>query len=106
MYNIIDIYSNKIHIGCEIKTFNGELVIPHLNRTNKQDLLNTIHNIKQLFNKHKNIWNEISFQDMLEMSPALSNINNKLTGEIRLKWRKELKLRMNREGLLGKNMTN
>ena len=65
-----------------------------------------IHNIKQLYNKHKEIWNEISFQDMLEMSPSLFSIDNRLTGEIRLKWRKELKLRMNREGLLGKNMTN
>ena len=25
-----DIYSNKIHIGCDIKTFDGELVVPHM----------------------------------------------------------------------------
>jgi hypothetical protein len=65
-----------------------------------------IHNVKQLHNKHKDMWDEMTFQDMLELSPSLYSINNKFTGETRAKWRKELKLRMNREGLLGKNMRN
>jgi hypothetical protein len=65
-----------------------------------------IHNVKQVYNKHKDMWDEMTFQDMLELSPSLYSINNKFTGETRAKWRKELKLRMNREGLLGKNMRN
>jgi len=44
----LDIYSNKIHIGCEIKTFDGELVLPHLNRKTTSELKTTINNIKQL----------------------------------------------------------
>ena len=44
----VDIYSNKIHIGCEIKTFDGELVIPHLNRETTSSLKETIYNIQQL----------------------------------------------------------
>ena len=47
----IDIYSNKIHIGCEIKTFDGELVIPHLNRETTESLKETIYNIQQLDRK-------------------------------------------------------
>jgi hypothetical protein len=65
-----------------------------------------IHNVKQVYNKHKDIWDKMTFQDMLDLSPSLYSVNNKFTGETKAKWRKELKLRMNREGLLGKNMTN
>ena len=72
----------------------------------KMEIQAQIHNIKQLYNKHKDVWDEISFQDMLDFSPPLYSVNNRFTGETKAKWRKELKLRMNREGLLGKNMTN
>jgi hypothetical protein len=65
-----------------------------------------IHNIKQAYNKNKDVWDELSFQDVLDLLPSLSSVNNKFTGETKAKWRKELKLRMNREGLLGKNMKN
>jgi hypothetical protein len=40
-----DIYSNKIHIACEVKTFKGELVIPSLGCINAIELQNTITNI-------------------------------------------------------------
>jgi hypothetical protein len=72
----------------------------------KMEIQGQIHNVKQLYNKHKDIWDKISFQDMLDMSPTLYGLNNKFKGETKAKWRKGLKIRMNREGLLGKNMTN
>lgn len=72
----------------------------------RMEIQGQIHNVKQLYNKYKDIWNDISFQDMLYMSPSLTSVNNKFSGERKAKWRKELKLRMNREGLLGKNMVN
>jgi len=72
----------------------------------KIEIQGQIHNIKQLYNKYKNVWDEISFQDMLDMSSSLLSINDGLKGETNAKWRKELKQRMNREGLLGKKMTN
>lgn len=42
-----DIHSNKILIGCEIKTENAELVLPHLRCKNKQELISIIPKIKQ-----------------------------------------------------------
>ena len=92
--NITDIYSNKIHIGCEIKTFNGELVVPHLNRTNKQDLINTIHNIKQLpflgraytINIVKNMYTIMSkekVKDLPNIPVMFKDINNLNTDTVR-----------------------
>jgi hypothetical protein len=42
-----DIYSNKIHIACEVKTLVGELVIPSLGCKNSIELQNTINNINK-----------------------------------------------------------
>jgi len=77
----------------------------HVDAT-RMEIQAQIHNIKQAYNKNKDVWDELSFQDVLDLSPSLSSVNNKFTGETKAKWRKELKLRMNREGLLGKNMKN
>ena len=41
----IDIYSNKIHIGCEIRTLDGELVLPHLNCNTSVELEHIIDQI-------------------------------------------------------------
>lgn len=45
--NFIDIYSNKIHIACEIKTFDGELLIPHSKSKTCDELSKTINRIKE-----------------------------------------------------------
>jgi hypothetical protein len=42
----IDIYSNKIHIACEIKTLDGKLMLPHYGVKTTSDLENTIERIK------------------------------------------------------------
>ncbi len=44
----VTIYSNKIHIGCEVKTFDGELVVPHLKSKNSKDLLTAIERISEI----------------------------------------------------------
>ncbi len=44
----VTIYSNKIHIGCEVKTFDGELVVPHLKSKNSEDLLTAIERISEI----------------------------------------------------------
>jgi hypothetical protein len=41
----VDIYSNKIHIACEIKTHDGNLVIPHSLTYNSEELKNVIKRI-------------------------------------------------------------
>ncbi len=70
----------------------------------KMEIQGQIHNIKQLYNKYTDIWDTISFQDMINYSPPLRSINNNLTGNTKIKWLRDLKTRMHREGLLGKNM--
>src|ERR1035437_3960517 len=71
----------------------------------KMEIQGQIHNIKQLYNKYKDIWDTLSFSELVKYSPALSTINNNLSGDIKTKWIRDLKTRMHREGLLGKNMT-
>ena len=41
----VDIYSNKIHIACEIKTFDGKLMIPHSRCINGEQLNKVIRRI-------------------------------------------------------------
>lgn len=70
----------------------------------KLEIQGQIHNIKQLYNKYKDIWDSLTFDDMLKFSTSLYHIDNKLKGKIRDKWRRDLKTRMARENLLGKYM--
>jgi hypothetical protein len=44
----VTVYSNKIHIGCEIKTFDGELVVPHLNSKTSAELKTAIERISEI----------------------------------------------------------
>ena len=64
-----------------------------------------IHNIKQLYNKHKDQWDKLTFKEMLELSPALDKVYYTMGDKnLRDKWVRLIKQRMYREGLLGKNM--
>lgn len=63
-----------------------------------------IHNIKQLHNSFGDSWDEMTFTDMINLSPSLSLVYNSLRGEHLKEWKRNLKTRMSREGLLGKNM--
>lgn len=63
-----------------------------------------IHNIKQAKRKHSENWDNLTFGDLLEIIPVLSIINNGLSFENREQWRKAIRRRMYREGLLGKKM--
>lgn len=64
-----------------------------------------IHNIKQLYNKHKDRWDKLTFKEMLELSPALDTVYHTMGDKnLRDKWIRLIKQRMYREGLLGKNM--
>ena len=63
-----------------------------------------IHNIKQMYNTHKAEWDELTFEDMLKLSPALTPVFKNFPEHVRIAWLKNIKKRMNREGLLGANM--
>lgn len=108
----IDDTMNNNHLSAKIDKF-----IKHKTKNlggipvdaSKMEIQAQIHNIKQLHNKYRDVWDVLSFEDMIDLSPSLTNVNNKLnrystSNMIGKKWRRELILRMNREGLLGKNM--
>ncbi len=70
----------------------------------KMEIQSQIHNIYQLKRKYYDIWDNLTFDDLLLKSVSLSTVNNSLKGEIHKNWKRNLKSRMYREGLLGKNM--
>ena len=74
--------------------------------SSKLEIQAQIHNIKQLYNKYRDIWNTLSFEDLINLSPTLNALYNSFNYEIRHKWVKNIKTRMYREGLLGKKMFN
>lgn len=74
--------------------------------SSKMEIEGQIHNIKQLKNRYENKWNYITFDDMVKLSPSLMNISRKLSTkpEIYKQWRRNILVRMHREGLLGEKM--
>jgi hypothetical protein len=72
----------------------------------KMEIQAQIHNVKQLHNKYKDVWDNLTFIDMIEKSlPLMAILNSFSENEtIRTKWIRDLKTRMYREGLLGKKM--
>lgn len=72
----------------------------------KMEIEGQIHNVKQLRNKYSDKWDELSFNDLIRLSPTLYTVNKQLKGDVKTKWLRDLKTRMHREGLLGKNMVN
>jgi hypothetical protein len=65
-----------------------------------------MHNIKQIYNKYKEIWDGLTFYDLLTMNPSLNTTYHRLPKDIKTQWLKDLKKRMHRENLLGKRMIN
>ena len=63
-----------------------------------------IHNIYQLKQNISDEWDSLTFDELLTKIPILSTVNKQLSGDIVKKWKRDLKTRMSREGLLGKNM--
>lgn len=63
-----------------------------------------IHNIKQLHNSYKDTWNSMTFNQMVTLSPSLNLIYRSLSSDDLKRWKRDLKTRMSREGLLGNKM--
>jgi hypothetical protein len=70
----------------------------------KFEIQGQIHNIKQLHNSFLDRWNDMTFAEMISLSPALTSVYNQLTSTEHKQWKRDLKTRMSREGLLGINM--
>lgn len=91
----------KLHNAGEALPFNSVTVNAHYMEIQAQ-----IHNIKQLYNKHSDEWDTLSFEDMIHLSPSLTNTYRSLPYSLKMEWVKKIKMRMFREGLLGKKMFN
>jgi hypothetical protein len=74
--------------------------------SDKMEIQSQIHNIKQLNNKYGDTWDDISFEEMIKLSPALSKVHRSLKDDEIRQWVRDIKTRMHREGLLGKKMVN
>ena len=95
-----DTLNNK-HMLRTLKTIHDKKM--PVNKT-KLEIQGIIHNVKQLHNKYFDKWDTMTFDDLLTLSPPMTNVNDTLKGEDKKEWLRSLKTRMNREGLLGKNM--
>ena len=96
----IDDTMNKQHIskriGKQIKLGRSDLGGISVNAS-KMEIQGQIHNVKQLYNKYKDTWDEMPFQKLLSLSIPLGTIYKELSGDIRKQWIRDLKTRMNRE---------
>jgi len=63
-----------------------------------------MHNIYQLKQEYSDIWDDLTFNELVNNSPALHSAAYNYTPEEKMRWRRLIRTRMNREGLLGKNM--
>lgn len=72
----------------------------------KMEIQGQIHNVVQLKKQYSNLWDTMSFDDLVKLSPTLYTIANELQGDVKKSWKINLLKRMYREGLLGKNMNN
>ena len=69
------------------------------------EIQSQVHNVLQLKRQHTDIWDELTFTEMIRLSPALSSIYFEMLDEpYKTQWKKALKQRLYREGLLGKSM--
>jgi len=64
-----------------------------------------IHNVVQLKRENESIWDNLTFNDMLSLSPVLSSLFNSFSDDDKFKWKRLMRNRMARENLLGKEMS-
>jgi len=65
--------------------------------TTKMEIQGQIHNIKQTYNKHKDIWNDITFDELVKMVPTLNVVLKPLNDKFKKQWIRDIKTRMYRE---------
>ena len=70
----------------------------------KMEIQGQIHNIKQAYNKHKDVWDDLTLDDLINMIPTLNVVLRPLNDKLKKQWIRDIKTRMYREGLLGKKM--
>jgi len=102
LYHWLDDVNNNYHITKRLNIKKSSRIPVN---TEKFEIQGQMGNIKQLKNTYDDdIWNELSFNDIISKLPSLNNIYYNLNLDYRDKWVRDLKHRMSREGLLGKGM--
>tara|TARA_R110000796_G_scaffold59568_4_gene137424 strand:- start:1723 stop:2502 length:780 start_codon:yes stop_codon:yes gene_type:complete len=103
----IDDSLNNNHIGKHIKKA-GETNTSNSDANGHTlEIQGQIHNIVQLNNKFKPQWDTMTFTEMIQLSPALNTVIRSFSSnQLKKQWIRNIKTRMHREGLLGKNMVN
>lgn len=86
--------------GIRIKAKGGANI-----NTDKLEIQGIIHNILQLKKLHADIWDSISFNDLIKLSPSLTGLVQNLSRSEFSNWKRGVITRMNREGLLGVMMS-
>ena len=91
---IITVYSAEIQIGCDVKTYNNELVVPHLGIKTKNELEYVINVIKKCpflgrtYTPHVvktlyNIMNKLLIPNIPNISLLFSNVDNMSSDKVR-----------------------
>lgn len=80
------------------KTLQGDPFETHI------EIEGQIHNIKQLKKEFSEMWDQLTFEEMLSKNASLSQTFKQLSYEAKERWKKRIRKRMAREGLLGNNM--
>ena len=65
-----------------------------------------IHNIKQMRRKYEDQWDELTFEELVKITPTLYHLYKNFAPEQKIVFTRKIKTRMSREGLLGKKMAN
>lgn len=92
--HIQTIYSDEIQIGCALKTYEGELIVPHNNKKSQYELINTINTIKitpflgRLYTPHvmRNMINKMKENNIMNVpdtSKLFFNIDNMNSDKVR-----------------------
>lgn len=101
---IDDVLHNK-HIQARVNSGKGLVRKGLPINADKMEIQAQIHNIHQLKKEYIGQWDELTFKDLFKLSPTLQSVHKGLPlGDIRANWLRDIRSRMYREGLLGKNM--
>lgn len=104
--NQVSNYLDKFNNREQNKKYQKYANTPNLVNTTDFEVNSQIHNIKHAYDKNKERWDSLTFDDLGSLVPAIGTIYKSLSQSDRDKWLKQLKKRMHREGLLGKKMYN
>lgn len=91
---IINVYSNEIQIGCDVKTFDNDLVVPHLNCKTGNDLADIRNIILQnpflgriyTANVVRALWNELqakNIPNVPNIAQLFTNVENMTSDKVR-----------------------